>query len=110
MGSHTSQNPTLHLSYHPSLASKSCAPKFQDTISQPALKQYNKYPEVVTEALEWLRITDNHNISITIPTLPSFKQSPLLGHIEGELVTPKAHLQLEQFKPDLLHSKYHCLA
>eukprot|EP00957_Ditylum_brightwellii_P098388 7495975-Ditylum_brightwellii.AAC.1 len=81
----------------------------QDTISQPTLKQFNKYPEVMTDALEWLRTTDTHNNSISIPTLPSFKQSSLQDCIEGKIVTPKPHVQLEQFKPALLHNKYHCL-
>eukprot|EP00957_Ditylum_brightwellii_P042049 3184756-Ditylum_brightwellii.AAC.1 len=79
----------------------------QDTISQPVLQQYNKYPDVIIEVLGWLRITDTHNNSITIPTFPSFKQSSLLDYIEGEIVTSKPHLQLEHFKPALLHNKYH---
>ena len=81
----------------------------QDTLSQPALKIYNQYQEVLTEALAWLRIRDLKDNSITIPTIPLHQKSTLMDYIQGESVTPQPQLKLEKFQSSILHHKYHQL-
>ena len=39
----------------------------QNTLSQQALKRYNHFKAVNTEALEWLSFTDKHNIMLRSP-------------------------------------------
>eukprot|EP00957_Ditylum_brightwellii_P149948 11419347-Ditylum_brightwellii.AAC.1 len=48
-----------------------CMPKNpQNILSQQALKGYNHFKAVNTDALEWLSINDKHNNHIKIPLLP----------------------------------------
>ena len=64
----------------------------QCTFSQGALKKYNKYQSVRTEALDWVHIIDNKNNSIKLPTLPIYKDSKLMDYISVQIVKLNDHV------------------
>ena len=57
----------------------------QNTISQPALKFYNKFRSVRTEALEWIKFTDQHGKSTRIFTLKQFQHKQKLEYIDIDI-------------------------
>eukprot|EP00957_Ditylum_brightwellii_P146256 11135997-Ditylum_brightwellii.AAC.1 len=60
----------------------------QNTLSQKALKRYNHFKAVNTEALEWLSITNKHNNHVKIPPLPEYHSSSLLGYVKVNILKP----------------------
>ena len=59
----------------------------QCTFSQGALKKYNQYKTVRTEALDYLHLIDNKKNSIQLPTLPLYKDSKLMDYITVQIIT-----------------------
>ena len=47
----------------------------KNTISQPALKFYNKFCSVRTEALDWIKLTDQQGRTTRISTLKQFQHT-----------------------------------
>jgi hypothetical protein len=60
----------------------------QNTLSQQALKRYNHFKAVNTEALEWLSIIDKLNNHVKIPSLPEYHSSSLLDYIKVNILKP----------------------
>ena len=67
----------------------------QNTLSQQALKRYNHFKAVNTEALEWLSFTDKHNNHVKIRTLPEYHSSTLLDYVKVNILKPIS-LQLQK--------------
>eukprot|EP00957_Ditylum_brightwellii_P021277 1605290-Ditylum_brightwellii.AAC.1 len=73
----------------------------QNTLSQQALKQYNHFQAVNTEALEWLFLKDKHNTNTKIPSLPEYHSTSLLDYVKINILKPTNSTQWEANIPFL---------
>ena len=72
----------------------------QNTISQPALKFYNKFRSVRTEALDWIKLTDQQGKTTRISTLKQFQHRQKLDYIDIDIY------KQENIQPPIINTSY----
>ena len=89
---------TKNKHYYTPLAVILYATNPQNTISQTALKNYNKFKSVRTEALRWLQTTTDTGIELKVETTVKERYQKLLDFVTiDELNIGKQHPSFQEF-------------